>query len=207
MKKAVLVSAVLLVFAGLVAAPVAAQTKLNFGLKAGVSFSDNAWSDDDGSEKALIRPTFGAFAVINLSPYLAIQPEVNYLTTGEWWSDVIKVVETFNYIHIPVLVKARLMKEGTVVPFVVAGPAISFLLSAKEAGEDVKEFFKDTDFGADFGLGAEMAAGTMKVFLEARYFLGLTNAFSRPDMTVLSILPSDFTMKNRSLIISAGVIF
>lgn len=206
MKKVVLASVVFAVFTGLVAAPAAAQMKINFGLKAGVSFSDVAWSDDDGLEKALIRPTFGVIASFNLSPTVAIQPEVNYLTTGEWWSDVIKVVEEFSYIHVPVLVKARLMKEGKIVPFVVAGPAVSFLLSAKEAGEDVKEFFKDIDFGVDFGLGAEMATGSAKVFLDARYYLGLTNAFSRPEI-VLTVLPTDFTMKNRALIVSVGVLF
>ncbi len=206
MKKVVLASVVLAVFMGLVAAPAAAQMKINFGLKAGVSFSDVSWSDDDGLEKALIRPTFGVLAAFNLSPYVAIQPEVNYLTTGEWWSDMIKVVEEFSYIHVPVLVKARLMKEGRIIPFVVAGPAVSFLLSAKEAGEDVKEFFKDIDFGVDFGLGAEMAAGSMKVFLDARYFLGLTNNFTTPEM-VLTILPTNFTMKNRALIVSVGAMF
>ncbi len=206
MKKVVLASVVFAVFMGLVAAPAAAQMKINFGLKAGVSFSDVSWSDDDGLEKALIRPTFGVLAAFNLSPYVAIQPEVNYLTTGEWWSDMIKVVEEFSYIHVPVLVKARLMKEGRIIPFVVAGPAVSFLLSAKEAGEDVKEFFKDIDFGVDFGLGAEMAAGSMKVFLDARYFLGLTNNFTTPEM-VLTILPTNFTMKNRALIVSVGAMF
>ncbi|MGZ4886553.1 MAG: porin family protein, partial [Candidatus Aminicenantales bacterium] len=169
MKKAVLISVVLLVFAGLVSAPLAAASKVNFGLRAGVSLSNNAWSDDDGTEKILVRPTFGAFAVFNLTPMLAIQPEVNYLVMGEWWnSDSLKIVEAFTYIHIPVLLKVRLMREGKIIPALFVGPAIGFLLSAKEAGDDVKAFFKDTDFGADFGLGAEMAAGNMKVVFDAR---------------------------------------
>jgi hypothetical protein len=67
MKKAVVVFAAVVVVAGLVSAPVAAATKINFGLKAGVSIADNKWSDDDGSEKALIRPTFGAFAPTEFS--------------------------------------------------------------------------------------------------------------------------------------------
>ena len=207
MKKVILVSAVLLIFAGLVSAPVAAATKVNFGLKAGVSLSNNAWSDDDGTEKILVRPTFGVFAVFNLTPMLAIQPEVNYLVMGEWWgSDSLKIVEAFTYIHIPVLLKVRLMKEGKIIPALFAGPAIGFLLSAKEAGDDVKSFFKDTDFGADFGLGAEMAAGKMKVVFDARFYLGLTNAFSRPAI-VMALAPTDFTMKNRAFSLTVGVIF
>ncbi len=197
MKKCVLVCAAVLLLAALMPRPVAASVDVKFGLKAGVSLANNLWSDDDGMEKMLIRPTFGIFAVFNITPTLAIQPEVNYLTMGEWWSDVIKVVETFNYIHIPVLIKARLMKEGKVVPVIFAGPAIGFLLSAKEAGDDVKEFFKSTDFGADFGAGVEMAAGKTKLIFDARYYLGLTNAYNG----------TLFSMKNRGFIITAGALF
>jgi hypothetical protein len=199
MKKALLVCAAVVVMAGLVSAPLAAATKVNFGLKAGASFANNLWSDDDGLEKTLVRPTFGAFALIELSPTLALQPEVNYLVTGEWWTDVTKFVEAYTYLHIPVLLRARLMKEGKVIPVVFAGPAISFLLSAKEGGDDVKSFYRSTDFGADFGAGAEMAAGTMKVIFDARYYLGLTNAYS--------FAPTKFNMKNRGFLVTVGLIF
>jgi hypothetical protein len=203
MKKIVSLGAAMLIILALVSAPAAAEIKVNFGLKGGVSLSNNAWSDDDGSEKMLIRPTFGVFAVINLSPAIAIQPEVNYLTTGEWWYETTdgneKIVETFNYLHIPVLLKVRLMKEGKIIPAIFAGPAISFLLSMKEAGESFKEFFKSTDFGLDFGLDVEMPTGNMKVILDARYYLGLTNAYSYD--------PAAFSMKNRAFIITAGLVF
>jgi Outer membrane protein beta-barrel domain len=195
MKRVVLFCAVLFVLAAIAAAPVTAATKLGFGLKAGASFS---WSDDFGSEKMIVRPTFGVFALIELTPMLALQAEVDYLTTGEWWTDEVKIVETFNYLHIPVLLRARLMKEGKTVPFVVAGPAIGFLLSAKEAGEDVKQFFKSTDFGAEVGAGAEMALSNMKVVLEARFYVGFTNAYNFINL---------YSMKNRALSVTAGLLF
>ena len=202
MKRAIFASAAVLVIAGLVAAPAAAAGKINFGLKAGVSLSNVAWGAlDDGSEKNLVRPTFGAFAVFGLSPTLAIQPEINYLVTGEWWYDGSdKIVEAFTYLQIPVLLKIRLMEEGKFIPVVFAGPAVMFLLSAKETGVDVKEFFKSTDFGLDFGLGGEIAAGNMKAVLDARFYLGLTNAYKAdPEFP--------FSMKNRAFSFTVGLLF
>ncbi len=197
MKRCVLVCAAILLLAAFMPRPAAAAVDVKFGLKAGLSLANNLWSDDDGTEEMLIRPTFGIFAVFTLTPTLAIQPEVSYLTMGEKWLEEITVAETFNYLHIPVLIKARLMKEGKVIPVVFAGPAISFLLSAKEADFDVKEFFKSTDFGVDFGAGVEMAAGKMKLLFDARYYLGLTNAYNG----------TLYSMKNRGFVITAGVLF
>jgi hypothetical protein len=181
-------------------AVVSAQTKFNFGVKAGVSVANNLWSDDDGTEGTVLRPTFGVFALINLSPMLAIQPELNYLVMGEQW-DITEgtAIEAFTYLHIPVLLRARLMKEGKFVPVVFAGPAIGILLSAKDTGEDVKSFFKSTDFGADFGLGAEVGMGKMKGLVDLRYYMGLTNAYA--------FAPTKFSMKNRGFIFTVGLIF
>jgi len=205
MKKAILASVAFLVIAGLVAAPAAAAGKWNFGLKGGVSISNNAWSDDDGTEKNLVMPTFGGFAVFNLSPTLAIQPEINYLVTGEEWSGMGETLkEKFTYLQIPILLKAKLMKEGKFIPVVFVGPAVSFLMSMTEGGTSYKEFFHDTDFGIDFGLGGEMGAGKMKVVFDARYYLGLTNAYN-PQVVIEA--PSDLSMKNRAFSLTVGLVF
>jgi len=209
MKKGILVCAAVVLLFSVGAAPAAAASRFGFGLKAGFSLANNVWSDDDGMEKSLIRPTFGVFALIKLSPMLAVQSELNYRTMGEWWDDDgDKIVETFNYLHIPVLIRARLMSEGTFVPVVFAGPVVGFLLSAKEAGYDIKDFFKTTDFGVDLGLGAEIGTGKVKGLLDLRYYLGLTNAYSRPPIILtMALPPTDFSMKNRGFVFTAGLIF
>jgi hypothetical protein len=183
-----------------------AATNIKFGIKAGASSSNNAWSDDDGTEKAVVKPTFGAFAIFDLSPTLAIQPEINYLVTGEQW-DVTdgSAIENFTYLHIPILLRARLMKEGKFIPVVFAGPAIGFLLSATDSGNNVKSFFKSTDFGLDMGLGAEIALGKMKALIDLRYYLGLTDVFT--GNPVMMAAPVEFTMKNAAFILTAGIIF
>jgi hypothetical protein len=193
MKKTVLVFAAVLFMATFVAA-----TTFDFGIKAGGSFFKNDWSDNDGTEKTLTRATVGAFALANITPMIGIQAEINYLTTGLWWDDKIDDVETYGYLHIPVLVRARLMSEGTVVPVVFAGPAVGILLSAKWDADDVKDSFKSTDFGADLGVGAEIALGEMKFLIDLRYYLGLTNVY-KGDV--------DFSMKNRGFMLTAGLIF
>ena len=199
MKKGLLVCAAALVLAVLVAEPVAAASKVNFGLKAGVSSSNVKWTDDDGTENSLTQATFGGLAILNLSPTLALQFEVDYLVTGETWDseEFGTVTEKFGYLHIPVLLRAKLMKEGKFVPVVFAGPAIGFLLSAKDSGFDVKEFFKSTDFGLEMGLGAEIALGKVKALLDARYYLGLGNAYYDPNMS----------MKNAAFMVTAGIVF
>ena len=202
MKKIVIAGVAVLVLT----AVVSAQTKFNFGVKAGVSSANNLWSDDDGTEGSILKPTFGVFALIHLSPMLAIQPELNYLVMGEQW-DITDgtAIEAFTYLHIPVLLRVRLMKEGKFVPVVFAGPAVGFLLSAKDSGDDVKPFFKSTDFGADFGLGAEIGMGKMKGLVDLRYYMGLTDAFKGSPIAIMA--PIDFSMKNRGFIFTVGLIF
>lgn len=208
MKKGVLFCAAVLVLTVFAASTASAATNIKFGLKAGVSSSDVKWTDDDGTEKALIQPTFGGFVLIPLSPTLAIQPEVNYLVLGESWDTEEGVVsEKFTYLQVPVLLRARLMKEGKFIPLLFAGPAVGFLLSASETGYgDIKEFFKSTDFGAIFGAGGEIGAGKMKVLIDLRYYMGLTNCYVPPDIMMMAA-PVDWTMKTAAFVLTAGIIF
>jgi hypothetical protein len=210
MKKGVWVLASVLLLAVLTAAPLKAATSFNFGLKAGASFANVRWSDDDGTEKWLVRPTFGAFALVNLTPKLAIQPEIDYLVMGEWWSLTGggKEVEEFTYLHIPVLVRYRFMESGKFVPIVFAGPTLGILLSAKEDGEDVKDWFKGTDIGIDLGAGAEFPVGKMKGLVDLRYHLGLTNNYEAVIMTgALPAAIHTYTMKTAGLSLTVGIIF
>jgi hypothetical protein len=207
MKKGIPVCAAVLVLAVLVAAPASAATNIKFGIKAGASSSNVKWSDDAGDEKSITELTFGGFVIFELSPTLAIQPEINYLVTGEKWDVTDGTnVENFTYIHVPILLRARLMEEGKFVPVVFAGPAVGFLLSATDGGDDVKEFFKSTDFGLDLGLGAEIALGKMKALIDFRYYMGLTDVFVQPDIVMMAA-PTDWSMKNSAFILTAGIIF
>ena len=209
MKKVVVVCAAVLTLAGFAAAPAAAAVDFTFGVKGGVSLSNVKWSDDDGGEKTLVRPTFGVLAVINLSPTLAIQPELSYLTMGESWmeGEEYKVVHVFNYLRIPVLIRLKLAQQGKIVPFAFAGPAFGILMSGHERvyllGSVVDEtsakiFLKSTDFGLDFGAGAEFIVSSLKLFLDFRCCLGLANCYD---------YSTEYTLKNNALVLAVGALF
>jgi hypothetical protein len=59
-------------------------------------------------------------------------------------------------------------------------------------------------------LGAEIALGQMKALIDFRYYMGLTNCFSQPDLIGAAMLmepPPDWSMKNAAFILTAGIIF
>ncbi len=220
MKKGLLVCAAALVLAVLVAAPASAATNIKFGIKAGASSSNVKWTDDAGDETSVTELTFGGFVIFELSPTLAIQPEVNYLVTGEKWDITDGTnVENFTYLHIPILLRARLMKEGKFVPVVFAGPAIGFLLSARRkeltGGDsesfDVKEFFKSTDFGVGLRLGrgdrARQDEGPDRLSLLHGFDQRIHSAPPLYCAENMMAAPLDCTMKNAAFSLTAGIIF
>jgi hypothetical protein len=224
MNKAMPALASLMILAVLASAPAAAATTFSLGIKAGVSSANNLLNSDNGSEKSLVRPTFGIFGIISLGAHLAIQPEVNYLTTGQRTvvpiilpPTILEFVDTFGYLHIPVLIKYRLVRTGKAIPSAFAGPALGILLSARQrvytGGSltddfNVKNHFRSMDFGADLGAGVEMTLGGMKALIDARYYLGLTDVALDPSGPIFldsSLLDPD--LKNRGLSITVGLIF
>ncbi len=48
--------------------------------------------------------------------------------------------------------------------------------------------------------------GYPKAFLDARYYLGLTNAYKGSPI-ILTLAPTTFSMKNRAIILTAGLLF
>jgi hypothetical protein len=143
------------------------------------------WSDDTAASGTLLRPVFGVFAAFNFSKTLAIQPEVYWLTLGgKDIADVYEYRMLLNYIHVPVLAKVRLIKEGKYRPIVFAGPAVGFLMTAKQKfytdgvfvdETDIKPFLKSTNFSAVFGAGLEVVMNKLMLALDVRYDMGLAD--------------------------------
>lgn len=186
MKKCFVVFSAILLLAAFVPQPVAAAVDL--GIKGGVSLSSYKWSDDTSASNRLTSPVFGVFAAFNFSKTLAIQPEVYWLTLGG--KDIYDDVDVYeyrmvlNYIHVPVLAKVHLIKEGKYRPILFAGPAVGFLMSAKqkfyingvfEDDEDIKPFLKSTNFSAVFGAGLEVMMDKLMLILDIRYDMGLAD--------------------------------
>jgi hypothetical protein len=193
--------------------PASAEVTFDLGIKGGASFAriHYMYFGDLDDSKSLTLPVFGGFLAINVNETFTLQPEIYYLTQGgSWeWEDVYgteKEVEKVASIHIPLLAKIHLMKEGKTIPIVFAGPALDVILSAKGKsyldGEfnhdyDFKEYIKSTNFGLVFGGGVEIKLEKLMVVLEARYDLGLTDL--HPD--------ADEVYKTKTLMIMAGIGF
>ena len=191
----------------------AAETSLGLGIKGGPCNSNLKWSQDDGSGETFRKLTFGVFAEYSLSPAFAVQPELDFVTMGySWWNldptspMMGKYEDTLQYLQVPVLFKARLLR-GWIVPSVFAGPSLGILLKAgfkyydmagglTYAG-DVKDLYRDFDLGAAFGAGVNIRVRNLRLIFDVRYYLGLTDVYRSADISV----------KNAGLMITGGLGF
>ncbi|PWA05429.1 porin family protein [Flavobacterium psychrotolerans] len=138
---------------------------MSFGAKAGLNIASITNSDGSSS---LVGFHVGGFAEFKVSDKFAVQPELLYSAQGAKF-DGGKM--NLSYINIPVMAKYYVADAFSL----EAGPQIGFLMSAKVKADgggsaDVKEFFKSTDFGVNFGAGYEF---TENLSAGLRYNLGL----------------------------------
>jgi len=164
---------------------VKAQEEVQFGVKGGVNFSTiNSDNFDSFESKTCMH--FGVVAEIPISANFSFQPEILYSCQGADYSEdysefditVKSTNATFegtvklNYINLPLMAKFY-VSEGFSLE---VGPQVGFLLSATDEGEgyddDIKEYIKGLDIGANVGLGYKLEGG---LNFGARYTLGLTD--------------------------------
>lgn len=212
MKKGILIFTVVLLCVAFVPRPVAAAINFDLGVKGGLSMATYKWTGESASD-SLTRPVFGVFFAFNLNKTFAIQPEIYYLMHGgtysyDFESSTYKYVDTYKYIHVPVLAKLRFMPDKKLTPILFAGPAIDILLSAHykyyadgvfEWDKDIKSFLNKTNISVVFGGGLEYKMDKLMLILDVRYDLGLTNIDGSDD-------PAD-ALKTRALMFMVGVGF
>ena len=144
------------------------NAQVQFGLKGGANFS-TLTNSTGGS--TLINFNAGMLVKIPLDHVLSLQPEAYYSGQGIKAPDGKIVV---NYINIPFLLTYTL-PAGV---FFQTGPQLGVLLSAKvkaDSGEneDLKDFFKSTDFDWAFGAGYQVPKGGFG--FNVRYNLGISS--------------------------------
>ena len=165
---------------------VSVDARMKLGPKVGVAITSLG---GDALEEFDSKTTldFGAFVQIPLgenSP-IVFQPELMYVMKGgKIEAEGAELSYNFDYFEIPLLVKFNIPVEGNLTPNLFAGPVVGLLTSAKvkmeyegeEAEEDIKEYFKSTDFSLAFGGGVDIVMGTSGTLtFDIRYELGLTN--------------------------------
>jgi opacity protein-like surface antigen len=199
MKKLILFWAV--VFALLMVVPVGAQHRI--GLTGGLNLANVSTDPAPEGFDLTNRTGFGVGGVLDLrlAENVALHLEPMYLQKGTKFEvngeELAKIKA--DYIEVPALVKIAFGTTQTK-PYIMAGPSIGFLLSAKVDDEDIKEFVKSTDFGLGFGAGVSLPAGNNAFFIEGRYNLGLSNINDDPDDTETKI-------KTKGIQFMAGITF
>lgn len=210
MKKLLMIAAV----AALGFTSVNAQEEVSFGAKVGVNFATVPFSGQGVEDPdAITSFHIGATLEIPVSEKFSVQPELVYSSQGaksEYSNSGYnsKSELTLNYINIPVLAKFY-VTEGLSLE---AGPQIGLLLKAEDESEysytdssgsvtsqkstdDVKKFYKGTDFALAFGAGYKFEGG---LNLSARYNFGLSNIYDGS---------GDFKAKNNVFQLSVGYTF
>lgn len=146
---------------------------------------------------------FGGVFDLTLSDNVALHFEPLYLQKGsKLESGAEEAKLKYVYVEVPALFKLAL-GTSTTRPYVMAGPTIGFLLSAKASNGievDIKDETKSIDFGLGLGAGVSFPAGNNFVFVEGRYALGLSNINDDPDA-------EEIDLKNKGIQVIAGITF
>lgn len=177
------ITALLVVGILLSAAPVQAQ--IDVGVIGGVHLTSNRVDPDDFFD-VKSRPEFGFGGVIGipLMDALSLKIEVLYLRKGSdirvtgFDEDVEVVAE---YIEFPIMAKYS-FDAGGIHPYLIAGPTIGFLLSARQTAsfipseaEDIKDDTESLDLGIGIGAGVDLPIGSNTLFAHVKYLYGLMN--------------------------------
>jgi len=185
------------------------------------------------------RTTFniGGLVEFRLSPLFSLQVNALYnqkgiVLEGDFNTVIIEqgipisikgnVEESINltYLSFPVLAKIEL-GQSNIKPYIIAGPEIGFLLSAKnvakssaegeamgqtsglitvEQEEDIKESFETFELAINVGAGVLIPLGNVDIFVDAQYSFGITK------INTESISDGE-DIKNQVIMIDVGLLF
>ncbi|MFZ1946887.1 MAG: porin family protein [bacterium] len=175
-----------------------------YGLKGGLSIA-NLGGDDAGDVDSRMVGCFGGFVEIPINEMISFQPEALYAMKGSKDEEGENTCTTkLTYIEIPMLFKVNIPTSGGIKPFIAAGPAVAFKLSATWEGtendvpfdEDIEDV-KGTDLGLIIGGGVGFPFMNRTAMLEGRYDLGLT--------TIVDV--EDVDVKNNVISVLVGIAF
>jgi len=167
-----------------------AQDEAQIGIRAGVLISNQQFKQ--GSLTVEPKSKFGLdIALVTNFPMgevVSFAPELHWAQKGYKIEDIGPIgnlTATLNYLELPLLVKANFGGED-VRFFVMGGPSIGYLLSAKTKDDSGNSEEPDYDsinrleFSAHLGAGVNLGP----VMIDVRYMLGFTNFSDIPDTEV-----------------------
>lgn len=152
-----------------------AKAQVYYGVKGGANLSTIVGDDVQYAHTRVGLHT-GIFAGFPVTTRFVIQSEIVYSAQGARFKVPGWVDQTtrLNYLNIPLLAK---YSTGSGV-YGITGPQIGFRLSAKsvqdDSKNDLKEYYKPTDFSWAFGLGYKTSC---PIGFDFRYNLGISRNF------------------------------
>lgn len=144
--------------------------QIRLGFKAGLNVA--TIKDEGLNSKARVGLNAGGIVQIKLPGKFLLRPELLYslkgnsIPAGQYHS---KVIRSFHYIAIPVLIGFRPTENFAL----LAGPEFGFLAKATSrydgSNNDISKFYNDFDMGVDLGLAYNI---TKNIGIDLRYNYG-----------------------------------
>lgn len=200
----------LLLSIGLVAMSFTSFAQLQFGVKAGLNYSNLNFNDDqEMDQNAKLGSQFGLFADYKLADKISIRPELLFSGKGNSIDNTVEAlgqkIETslkakLSYIELPINIAYNVTDAISV----YGGLSASYLMSAKSVGSvkttgileieedtdvDIKDSFETIDFGFNLGLSYKL---NDQILLDARFSPSLIDA------------QENLAVKNSNLSLSVG---
>ena len=162
---------------------------VGFGIKGGVNLASLSGDGvTDASNRTGIH--FGAYARVKLGG-IGLQPEAYYSAQGAEVSFAnVKQAVDANYLNIPILLR---FNPVPILNFHI-GPQFGILMSADQAGQDIKDSLKSSDLSAAVGAGLDLPFG---LNFPLRYVRGLSSINGDGDESI----------KNNTFQVSVGYDF
>lgn len=182
------------------------QTTLDIGVEAGLNIA-NITSTPSFTTDARTGFIVGGIVDVGFGKTIGIQSGIRFIMKGyTTTSQGVTFKEKFNYLEIPVLLKAR-FPLTEIKPYVFGGPTLGINLAATEEQSnqtqtqnvDVSNSVESMDIGLLFGAGMDFKIATKtSLFVQFGYALGLSNWLKGNTTT---------TAKNNGIQITAGAKF
>jgi hypothetical protein len=145
------------------------NAQIEGGARLGLNLSNQKWKlgMDSQTDDMKVGLSVGGYANIKIRGAFSVQPELLFNSMGSKTSEG---KYSLQYISIPVLGRYDINDLFEV----HIGPQISFLLSSKYSGVNIKDSYENLDIGAVIGVGIKIDALQAGV----RYYRGFNNTFA-----------------------------
>jgi opacity protein-like surface antigen len=218
MKHVMLIVGILLIAAVPASAQQTAVGVTGKGLKLGLDFATINTDYNELDEFLDTRTGFsgGAFLTYSLNRQFAVQPELLFVTKGAYkGSFLFSAYWDMYYLEVPVLLRFDMAPEGRLRPYLLAGPAVSVLLSSKIGALGYDYTVTDGMHKLDLGLVFGGELDYRRMVFDIRYTLGLLNTVDAAKVNKLTgAEPDDFyylegdpSVKNDNLSFMIGLRF